>query len=90
MTTALLGLARDGALLAVALALPLVVAAILAGAVTALVGAVTQVRDVSLGFAPRLIALALAVALTAPVIGARAAAFATRALTAIEVVGRGG
>lgn len=90
MSTALLALARDGALLALALTLPLIAAALIAGAFTAVVGAITQARDPALGFAPRLVAIVLAVALTAPVIAARTRAFATRALTAIELVGRSG
>jgi flagellar biosynthetic protein FliQ len=90
VTAALVALARDGLLLALALLAPVLVATVLAGVFTSLLGAVTQVRDPSVGFAPRLVAVVVALVVTAPVIGARAAAFATRALSAIEVVGRGG
>ncbi|MBK9033375.1 MAG: flagellar biosynthetic protein FliQ [Myxococcales bacterium] len=89
MTSALVGLARDGALLALALLAPVVLATLLAGALTAIVGAVTQVRDPALGFAPRLVAVVVAIALTAPVIAGRVEAFTTRALAAIVVVGQG-
>ncbi len=88
MTSALVALARDGLLLALALLAPILVATVLAGVFTAVLGAVTQVRDPSVGFAPRLVAVALAVALTAPVIAGRIEAFATRALAAIAVVGQ--
>ena len=88
MTPALVALVRDGALLVLALLAPVVIATVIAGAFTTIVGAVTQARDPALGFAPRLVAVAIALALTAPVIGARVAAFATRALDAIAVVGQ--
>lgn len=90
MTGALVALVREGALLALALLAPLVAAAVLAGALSALVGAVTQVRDPALGFAPRLAAVALAVVLTAPVVSARLEAFTARALGAIAAVGQEG
>jgi flagellar biosynthesis protein FliQ len=88
MTSALVGLARDGALLALALVAPLLVATLLAAVFTALVGAVTQVRDPSVGFAPRLLAVVVAISITAPVIAGRIQAFSTRALSAIAVVGQ--
>lgn len=89
MTSALVALLREGALLALALLAPLVAAALIAGAMSAIVGAVTQVRDPALGFAPRLAAVALAVALTAPLIAHQLQTFTTRALSAIPTVGRG-
>lgn len=89
MTGALVALVRDGALLALALLAPVVVATVIAGAFTAIVGAVTQARDPALGFASRLVAVAIAIALTAPVIAARVTAFTTRALDAIAMVGQG-
>jgi flagellar biosynthesis protein FliQ len=47
------------------------------------------VRDPSVGFAPRLVAVVVALVITAPVIAGRLEAFTTRALTAIAVVGQG-
>ncbi len=89
VTGVLVALVRDGALLVLALLAPLVLATVIAGAFTAIVGAVTQARDPAIGFAPRLVAVAIALALTAPVIAARVMAFTTRALDAIAVVGQG-
>ncbi len=86
MTAALVDLAREGLLLALALAAPLVLAALVAGAVTAIIGVVTQVRDPALGMAPRVAAVALALVLTAPMIAQQASAFATRALTMVAQV----
>ena len=89
MTSALVALARDGLLLALALLAPVLVATVLAGVFTSLLGAVTQVRDPSVGFAPRLVAVVVALVITAPVIAGRLEAFTTRALAAIAVVGQG-
>ena len=89
MTAALVALARDGLLLALALLAPVLVATVLAGVFTSLLGAVTQVRDPSVGFAPRLVAVVVALVITAPVIAGRLEAFTTRELTAIAVVGQG-
>ena len=86
MTGALLGLAREAGLLALTLAAPLVLAALLAGALTAVIGMVTQVRDPAVGMAPRLAAVVLALVLTAPLIARQATAFATRALTLVADV----
>lgn len=88
MTAALVALAREGALLALALLAPLVVAVLIAGAMSAIVGAVTQVRDPALGFAPRLAAIVIAVAITAPVVASRLQAFTTRAMGSIAAVGQ--
>lgn len=90
MTAGLLALASEGLLLALWLAVPLLAAALLAGALTAVIGAVTQVRDPSLGMAPRVVAVVVAVVIAAPFIASQAAAFATRALLLIDDVGRGG
>ena len=87
MTGALIELAREGLLLALALAAPMVIAALVAGAFTAIVGMITQVRDPAVGLAPRLAAVGLALVLTAPVIAQQASAFATRALTLVGRVG---
>lgn len=88
MTSSLLALAREGLLLALWLAAPMLLAALLAGAFTAVIGAVTQVRDPSLTMAPRVAAVAVAIVVAAPFIAHQAAAFATRALTLVGTVGR--
>jgi flagellar biosynthesis protein FliQ len=89
VTSGLLALAREGLLLALALAAPLVIAALVASALTAIVGAVTQVRDPSLGMAPRVAAVALAVIAAAPFIAHQLVAFTARALALVAEVGRG-
>jgi flagellar biosynthesis protein FliQ len=89
VTSGLLALARDGLLLALALAAPLLIAALVASALTAIVGAVTQVRDPSLGMAPRVVAVAVAIVVAAPFIAHQSAAFAARAMALVADVGRG-
>lgn len=89
MTSGLLALAREGLLLSLALAAPLVIAALIASALTGIVGAVTQVRDPSLGMAPRVAAVALALIASAPFIAHQVVAFAARALALVAEVGRG-
>ena len=89
MTSGLLALAREGLLLALALAAPLVIAALLASALTQIFGAVTQVRHPALGMAPRVAAVALAVLAAAPFIAHQVVAFAARALALVAEVGRG-
>jgi flagellar biosynthesis protein FliQ len=86
---ALLGLAREGLLLALWLAAPFLVAALVAAAFSAVIGAVTQVRDPSLGMAPRVIAVAVAIVVAAPFIARQSAAFAARALALVDDIGRG-
>jgi flagellar biosynthesis protein FliQ len=85
----LLALAPEGLLLAHAQAAPVLVAALLASALTAIVGAVTQVRDPSLAMAPRVAAVAVAVIASAPFIAHQVMAFTARALALIAEVGRG-
>lgn len=88
-TSALIAVARDGLLLALVLAAPIVLAAVLAAALTAVIGAVTQARDPSIGLAPRLAAVAIAVALTAPVIGHQMVAFTARVMALLPAAGAG-
>lgn len=89
MTSGLLALAQEGLLLALALAAPLVIAALVATALTGIIGAVTQVRDPSLGMAPRVAAVAVAIVVAAPFIAHQVLAFTARALALVADVGRG-
>ena len=88
-TAALVALAKDGLLLVLVLVAPLVLATVLAGALTAVIGAVTQARDPVLGLAPRLAAVAIAIALTAPLIGHQLVVFTARVLALVPAAGAG-
>lgn len=74
----LIGLGQEALLLAVAVSLPVVVVAALVGLLVAVVQAATQVQDVTLSHLPRLIVVAIALAVAGPWMGAQIAAFAAR------------
>lgn len=90
MTASLVALLREGFLLALLLAAPLLVAALIAGVLTGLVAAFTQVQDPAVGVVPRVAAIGIAIVLFAPSIAAQLAAFAGKLWPLITVVGTGG
>ncbi len=75
----LVGLGQEALLLAIAVSLPVVGIAALVGLVVALLQAMTQVQDYTLAHLPRLVCVAIALALAGPWMGAQIAAFAARA-----------
>ena len=79
----LLRLAREALLLALALAAPVALAALIAAVLVGVLGAATGIQEASLGFAPRLAAGAVALALTAPLIWAELVRFFQVVLAAI-------
>jgi flagellar biosynthesis protein FliQ len=89
MTASLAGLVREGLLLALLLAAPFLVAALVAGVITGLVGAFTQIQDPAIGMVPRAAAVGIAIVLFAPSIGAQLSAFADRLWPLITQVGTG-
>ncbi|MBN2191912.1 MAG: flagellar biosynthetic protein FliQ [Polyangiaceae bacterium] len=72
-------LAEEALLLAVAVSLPVVGGAALVGLLVAVLQAATQVQDTTLTHLPRMVAVALALALAGSWMGARIAGFAVRA-----------
>lgn len=89
MTPALVALVREGVLLTLLLAAPLLVAALIAGVITGLVGAITQVQDPSIGLVPRVAAVGAALLLFAPSIAHQLEAFSARMWPMIAAVGAG-
>lgn len=89
MTASLVALVREGMLLVLLLAAPLLVAALIAGIVTGLVGAFTQIQDPSVGLVPRVAAVGAALVLFAPSIGHQLGAFASRLWPLIAAAGAG-
>jgi type III secretory pathway component EscS len=65
--------------LSLLVSLPVVALAALVGLIVAVLQAATQVQDVTLAHLPRLVVVALALALLAPWMGSQIAQFATRA-----------
>jgi flagellar biosynthesis protein FliQ len=74
----LAAIVREGFLLALLLAAPILVAAVLAGILSGLLTAFTQIQDPSLSLVPRVIAVGAAIALFAPSIASQLVAFANR------------
>lgn len=89
MTASLVALVREGFLLALLLAAPLLVAALLAGVITGLVGAFTQMQDPAIGLVPRVAAVGVAIVMFAPSIAHQLDAFASRLWPLITAVGAG-
>lgn len=90
MIVSLIALVREGLLLALWLAAPLLVAALIAGVVTGLIGAFTQIQDPAVGLVARAAAIGVALALFAPSIAGQLDAFAGRLWPLIAAVGAGG
>ncbi len=79
MTTAdlLVRLAREGLFLAILLSAPIVLSAMIVGLFVSIVQATTQIQEQTLSFAPKVVAVMLALAVTGPWIGAQLVRFTT-------------
>lgn len=77
----LVSYAHQALMLSLAIALPVVAVAAVVGLVMAVIQASTQVQDPTLAHLPRLLAVALALAVFGPWMGRQLAAFALRAFT---------
>jgi flagellar biosynthetic protein FliQ len=79
MTTAdlMVRLAREGLFLALLLSAPVVLAAMIVGLFVSIVQATTQIQEQTLSFAPKVVAVMLALAITGPWIGAQLIRFTT-------------
>jgi type III secretory pathway component EscS len=77
---ALLHVAREALVVALLVSAPPLAAALAVGAVTGVLQAATQVQEPSIGVVPRLVAVLVALGVTAPWIGARVARFAAECL----------
>ena len=80
MDPALLHVAREALVVALLVSAPPLGAALAVGTVTGVLQAATQVQEPTLGVVPRLVAVLLALAVSAPWIGARVARFASECL----------
>lgn len=74
-------LAESALVLTIALSLPVIGVAALVGLVVAALQAVTQLQDSTLAHLPRVVAVAVVLALTAPWMGSELAGFALDAFT---------
>jgi flagellar biosynthetic protein FliQ len=85
-----IALVREGLLLALLLAAPVLVAALLAGIVTGLVGAFTQIQDPAVALVPRVAAVGAAIVMFAPSIGHQLEVFANRLWPLLVAASSGG
>jgi type III secretion HrpO family protein len=76
----LTALGQEALVLSLAVSLPVVGIAALVGLLVAALQAATQIQDVTISHLPRLVAVALALVLVGPWMGAQIAAFAVRVL----------
>ena len=90
MTESLVALLREGVLLALLLAAPLLVAALVAGVLTGLIGAFTQIQDPAVGLVPRVAAVGVAIVVFAPSIARQLDAFASRLWPLVTAAATGG
>ena len=79
---------REALLLAVLLAAPPTLAALIAGALAGLLQSATQVKDHAISTVPRLLAALAALAATSPFIAAQATRFGRAMLEALPAIGK--
>lgn len=80
MDAPLIALGRETVALVLLVSAPPLLAALLVGLVTGVLQAATQVQEQTLGVAPRLLAVFVALGVAAPWVGARLARFAQACL----------
>ena len=73
--------AQEALLLALVLSLPVLAAALLVGLLVSFLQAVTQIQDTALSFVPKLLAVAVALAVSAGWMGGELTRLATRVFT---------
>ncbi len=90
MTADVVALLREGLLLALLLAAPLLVAALAAGVVTGLIGAFTQIQDPAVALVPRVAAVGAALLLFSPSIARQLEVFTARVWPLVAAAGGAG
>jgi len=87
VTHSLASVVREGLVLALLLAAPVLVAALIAGIASGLVGAFTQIQDPAVALVPRVAAIGAALALFGPSIAHQLEAFASQLWPLIATAG---
>ena len=90
MTAQIVAVLREGMLLVLLLAAPVLVAALVAGIVSGLLGAFTQIQDPAVSLVPRIAAVGAAIVIFAPSIGHQIVAFADRLWPLVTAAGSAG
>ena len=87
MTAGVVAIVREGMVLVLLLAAPVLVAALIAGILSGLVAAFTQIQDPAVALVPRVAAVGVAIVLFAPAIAHQLEAFASRLWPLIAAIG---
>jgi flagellar biosynthesis protein FliQ len=87
VTASLVSVLREGLVLALLLAAPLLMAALAAGILAGLIGAFTQIQDPAVGLVARAAAVGVALVLFAPSIAHQLDAFASRLWPLVATIG---
>ncbi len=82
----LIGVAREGLLLAVVLSAPVVLAALLVGLLVGLLQATTQIQEPTLSFVPKLVAVAIALAVSGPWVGQQLIRFTAAVFESVPLI----
>ena len=90
MTASVVAVVREGMLLVLLLAAPILVAALVAGIVSGLLGAFTQIQDPAVSLVPRVAAVGAAIVVFAPSIAHQVVTFADKLWPLITAAGSGG
>jgi flagellar biosynthesis protein FliQ len=92
VTAGVVAIMREGMVLVLLLAAPLLVAALIAGILSGLLAAFTQIQDPAVSLVPRVAAVGVAIVLFAPAIAHQLEAFASKLwplITSVGAVGGG-
>jgi flagellar biosynthetic protein FliQ len=89
MMASVVAVVREGMLLVLLLAAPILVAALVAGIVSGLLGAFTQIQDPAVSLVPRVAAVGAAIVVFAPSIAHQVVAFADKLWPLITAAGGG-
>ncbi len=85
---AVLHVAEQGLLLVLVCSAPPVLAALVVGLITGVLQAATQIQEQTLSLVPKIVAVALALAVAGPFIGAQLLRFTHAVMATIAVIGR--
>jgi len=89
VTSSLVAVLREGFLLALLLVAPILIAALVAGILSGLLAAFTQIQDPSVALLPRVAAVGAAIVLFAPAIAHQLVAFVMKLWPLITNIGTG-
>jgi flagellar biosynthetic protein FliQ len=87
VTASVVAVVREGMLLVLLLAAPVLVAALIAGIVTGLLGAFTQIQDPAVALVPRVAAVGAAIVIFSPSIAHQVVAFADKLWPLVTAAG---